>query len=258
MFSVAFDNSMDGATTHWWTSYYNFNSQNGDRISLRDLFSEDGYAKFLDLVVKKRSIAYRSEVSRKVASEDKEDFLGVLGSIESDDLADFSIGDRSVTIDGEDLLGKRSCCVNLNMEVRFELRDFKQWLNQYGRVVFNLQKGNLAKFRSNQLPQLFTGTAGGRSPFAAILNVYGKSTVEGVYAYLKYGKAIYLDGSIDNNVLQLTEHVLVKTEMRPETRSDHRYEDGGSISGKLDTSQLIGTWTDKEKQRSMEFIARRD
>ena len=28
--SVSFGNSMDGATTHWWTSYYNFNSENGD------------------------------------------------------------------------------------------------------------------------------------------------------------------------------------------------------------------------------------
>jgi hypothetical protein len=184
--------------------------------------------------------------------------LGILGSIESDDLADFSIGDHSITIDGENLLGKSLCCVNLNMEVRFELRDFKRWLNQYGRIVFKLQKGNLAKFRSDQLPQLFTGTVGGASPFVAILNENGDGTIDGVYAYLKYGKAIYLDGSIENGTVQLTEHILVKTELRYETRSDHQYQDGGSISGPFDMLKLKGTWTDKQKQRSLEFIAQRD
>ena len=72
------------------------------------------------------------------------------------------------------------------MEVTFELRDFKQWLNEYGRTVFNIYKGDLAKFRSNQLPQLFTGTVGGTSPFVAILKKNGNGGIEGVYAYLKY------------------------------------------------------------------------
>jgi hypothetical protein len=256
--SISFDNSMDGATIHWWTSYYNFNSQNGDCIALRDLFSDDGYVKFVDLVKRKRSAAYRSEVVRKVPLEDRTVFLGVLGSIEIDDLSDFAIGSHSITIDGQNLLGKSFCCESLNMEVRFELRDFKRWLNQYGRLIFKLQKGNLAKFRSNQLPQLFTGTVGGASPFVAILRESGKGSVEGIYAYLKYRKAIYLDGSIENGAVRLTEHILVKTELRYETRSDHQYRDGGSISGRFDMFKLRGTWTDKHKQRSLEFIARRD
>ncbi|MGI8812224.1 MAG: hypothetical protein ACR2IH_06800, partial [Pyrinomonadaceae bacterium] len=144
-------------TTHWWVSYYTFNAQNGDLISLRDLFSDSGYEKFVRLVVKNRSKAYRSEVARKVKPEERDVFLRVLGSIESDDLSDFSIGSHSITIDGQDLLGKSFCCEDLGMTVRFDLHVFQHWLNEYGRLVFGLQSGDLAKFRSNGLPQLFRG-----------------------------------------------------------------------------------------------------
>lgn len=259
--SIGFDNTADGATTHWWVSYYNFNAQNGDLISLRDLFSDVGYEKFVDLIVKQRSIAYRSEVTRKVKPNERDAFLSVLGSIERDELSDFVIEARSITIDGENLLGKSLCCENLNMKVRFDLRVFQHWLNAYGRIIFGVESGNLAKFRSDRLPQLFKGTVGGKAPFVALLNVTGvrgSKEVEGVYAYLKYRKGIYLTGTLENNAIQLTEHVLVKTEMNFNTDSNHRFVDGGSISGIFDLSALKGVWIDKHKEKSMIFVASRE
>jgi len=258
VFSVRIDNSMDGATTHWWASYYNFNAQNGDVISLRDLFTEAGYEKFFKLTVSKRSQAYRSEVARKIVLGERETYLQILGSIETDDLSDFALGDRSITVDGSDLLGKAYCCADLRMAVRFDLQVFRPWLNEYGRTVFALQPGNLARFRSNNLPQLFTGTVDGKSPFAAVLNVIGGEQIEGVYAYLKYRKGIYLDGTLENNQVHLNENVLVETEMNYNTDSNHRYTKGGSISGKLDSSGLNGIWTDKQGQISLALVARRD
>ena len=257
IFSVSIDNSMDGATTHWWTSYYNFNSQNGDRIAVRDLFTKDGYAKFLTLVIAKRSTAYRAEVARKIPPEDRDAFLGVLGSIESDDLSDFSLEANWITIDGQNLLGKSLCCESLNMEVRLELREFKRWLNEYGRVVFRLQKGDLTQFRSNELPQLFAGTVGATSPFVGVMFYEGLSGTEGIYAYLKYRTGIYLTGSLENQKLELTEHVLTETALNEQTDSNHRYEDGGTISGTFDGNHLEGTWTDKAKTRTLPITARR-
>lgn len=255
--SVGINNSMDGATTHWWVSYYNFNSQNGDLISLRDLFTKSGYKKFVELVITRRSKAYRSEVVTKVKPDEREIFLGVLGSIESDELSDFAIGPRSITIDGENLLGKSFCCENLEMNVRVDRRVFKRWLNAYGRIVFGLQKGCLRNYRSNRLPQLFRGKMGEKFPFVAVLNVDGRGGVEGIYAYLKHRKGIFLTGTIEENAVQLTEHLLVETEMNIHTRSNHRFVDNGTISGTFDLSSLKGIWTGKEKERSMTFQAYR-
>lgn len=257
-FSIGFYNSMDGATTHWWSAYYNFNAHNGDRISLSDLFSASGYKKFLEHVVKKRSSAYKVEVARKVQPSDREAFLGVLGSIEDDELSDFSVGLRTVTIHGENLLGKSLCCEKLKMDVVFNVREFRPWLNEYGRIVFGEKSGNLAKFRSNHLPQLFKGIVDGRSPFVAVMTLGSLNRIEGMYAYLKYRKGISLEGEIEGKQIQLTERLLVEKPMAYETDSDHRWATGGSISGIFDSSVLRATWTDKLKQKSAIFMASRD
>ena len=196
-------------------------------------------------------------MARKVEPGDREAFLGLLEIIAHDDLSDFSIKAGSITIDGDNLLGKSLCCEGLNMEVVFNLRDFRQYLNEYGRIVFNLQSGNLAKFRSNTLPQLFKGTVDGKSPFVAILDIDGRDGVHGIYAYLKYRKGIYLTGDIEGAKLQLTEHVLRKTKMNVNTDSDHRWVDGGSISGTFDSSVLNGMWLDSTKSVSLPLLASR-
>ena len=256
--SIEINNSMDGATTHWWTSYYNFNSQNGDRMSLSDLFTDRGYKDFTSMVARKRSKAYRSEVARKVRPEEKEVFLNLLQYIENDDLSDFSIGKRSIIIDGNNLLGKSFCCENVDMEVRFDLQEFSRYLNGYGKIAFGLRKGNIGKFRSNQLPQLFSGTVDGRVSFVMVLNSIGGGQIEGFYAYLKYRTGIYLTGSIDDQKIELAEKVLTETEMHYQTDSNHRWVDGGSITGIFDGSTLSGAWTDEAKQRSLTLLAARD
>lgn len=256
--SIEINDSMDGATTHWWTSYYNFNSQNGDRISLPDLFTENGYKDFVSKVAKKRLNAYRAEVAKKIRPGERESFLNLIGYIKDDDLTDFVLRKRSITIDGDNLLGKSFCCEAINMAVNFDLSEFRRYLNEYGELVFGLRSGNLAKFRSNRLPQLFNGTVDGQFPFVMVLNSIGGGQFGGLYAYLKYRKGIYLTGSIDDKNIELTERVLTETEMHYETRSNHRWVDGGSITGVFDGSTLRGTWTDKAKQESLSFLVSRD
>ncbi|MGI8811002.1 MAG: hypothetical protein ACR2IH_00550, partial [Pyrinomonadaceae bacterium] len=104
----------------------------------------------------------------------------------------------------------------------------------------------------------FRGTVDGNSPFVAVLRMNGGDALEGVYAYLKYRKGIYLDGTLKDNEVELTEHVLTQTEMNFNTDSNHRYVEAGRFRGKLDSSGLNSFWTDKQKQKSMIFVAHRD
>ena len=256
--SLGFNNSSCGATCTWWVKYYNFNPRNGDLIALSDLFTADGYKAFTKMVVQKRSREYRAEVERKVSAEDREAFLGVLGTIENDELEEFSIGNGYITIDGQNCLGKSLSFDNVNMKVRSPLREFKGLLNEYGKVVFGLKNGNVSKFRSNQLPQLFNGTVNGGSPFVAVLSTDFAGKIEGIYAYLKYRKGIYLTGTLSERSVAITEHVLVETNMNLRTDSNHKFVDFGSILGTFDGYQLNGIWTDKDNLRSHQISALRD
>jgi hypothetical protein len=248
--SVQVNDSLDGATTHWWTTYYNFNSQNGDRVALRDLFTDSGYEKFVQFAATRRSRAYRSQVIRKVAADEQEAFLSVINYFKNDDLDDFEIGGRSITIDGSDLLGKSLCCEDLNMKIRFEVGEFRSWLNDFGKTVFGIRFGSVRNFRSAQLPQLLFGTANGKSRFVAILKPTGTGSAEGIYAYLKYRTGIYLTGSVTNGQIDLTEHLLVKTPLSYQTNRNSKWVDGGTISATLVENGIRGRWTDKDGKQN--------
>ncbi len=258
IFSVGFDNSSCGATCHYWVTYHNFNSQNGDRIVLRDLFTNDGYKQFADIVSRTRVKKYRSEVMKKVEAEEQESFLTAVGWIEADDLDDFAIEPNAMLIDGENTLHKGMKFNGINMEVRFGLPVFKKFLNEYGKTVFGLRKGSTAKYRSNSLPQLFTGTVNGKSPFVAVVFNDRYDGVEGIYAYLKYRTGIYLTGQLDKHQVSLTEHILIPKPLNPHTNTSHKWEDGGTISGTFNGQQLEGTWADRSKTKTLPFTARRD
>jgi hypothetical protein len=186
IFSVGFDNASSGATSHYWVSYYNFNSQNGDRLALRDLFTDEGYKRFTAIVTALRIKKYRSEVKRKVSVEDRDAFLGVIGSIESDNLEDFAIDGGGLLIDGGNLLVKDMKFNGVDMEIRFSRASFGRYLNEFGKSIFGIEAGDVARFRSKSLPQLFEGTVNGASPFVGIMFYDGLSGSEGIYAYLKY------------------------------------------------------------------------
>ena len=255
--STGFYNSTDGATTHWWTSYYTFNAKNGDRISLRDLFTESGYERFLKLAIRRRSFAFRAEVNRKVEPKDRKAFLGILGSIEHDELSDFNLTSKAIVINGENLLGKPFCCEALTMKVVFRRAEFRRWLNDYGKIVFGIRSGNLAKYRSNRLPQLFSGQVGGASPFVAVFSMESLNEVSGIYAYLNRQEGKWLSGTIEGINLQLDEHTLTETVRNDETDSNYRWIKSGSISGTLNSGALNGVRSDTEKNTSASFVAHR-
>lgn len=255
--SIGFDQSSCGMTCAYWHNYYNFNSGNGDLIQLKDLFTHKGFDRFTKMVISKRSSKYRREVKKRIKPEEREDYLGVLGTIEADELSDFYIRTRSIMIDGENGLIKGRKFDGLDMYVRFDLDEFKPFLNDYGRAVFGLNRADISKFRSNSLPQLFEGKLNGSISIEFIL-IGSSNGVVGVYAYSKYGQGITLTGSLADGKFQLTEHYLVEVPLNPNTNVSHRLVDGGLLSGSFNGSAIEGTWSDKDSTRSYRFSASRN
>ncbi len=242
-------------TCAYWHRYYTFNPVNGDRIDLRDLFTPTGFQAFSKRVIGKRSAKFRREVTLRIKLAEREARLGPLGSIEVDKLEDFYIQGNSIFIDGENCLTKNEKFDGIDMYVRFDLREFKRFLNEYGLAVFGIGRPDISKFRSNGLPQLFKGNVNGSSPFIMLIRNFGNGEVNGIYAYLKYGIGIPLLGTLADGKVELTERIMVDTAENPNTGVSHRYIDGGLISGHLSDEIFTGIWTDSAKTRSYQIRA---
>ncbi len=256
--SLGFYEASSGATTHYWRQYYTFNSGNGDRIELRDLFTPEGYNAFKDIVLERRSAKYRKEVEKKVESDDRETFLTVLGSFEYDEFSDFYIQQQAIVIDGWNMLGKSLIFNDLDMTTRLPLPVFRKYLNDYGRAVFGISRGNTSKFRSKQLPQLFSGTVDGTYPVVMVLRDDGDDSFgayHGLYAYLRYGDALMIAGNDNNDQIDLTERLLSPKIINNELGPHRRIQDNGYISGKLSGLTFSGTWTDLSRSKYLSFYA---
>ncbi|MEZ5424266.1 MAG: hypothetical protein R2682_14390 [Pyrinomonadaceae bacterium] len=260
--SLGFTESSSGATTHYWVQYYTFNSGTGRRIELSDLFTEDGYRKFKDLVFERRSAKYRKEVEKKVEPDEREGFLDLAGSFQYDDLSDYYIQRRSIVIDGSNWLGKGMMFNDLDMTTRFSLSSFKVYLNDYGRAVFGIERANISTFRSEQLPQLFSGTVNGTYPIVMVLGIDYKddyaTSYRGYYAYLRYGEALMVSGDDRKDQIDLTEHILSPTVIHNALGPYRPVQDSGYISGKLSGLSFSGTWTDLTRSKQLSFYASAD
>ena len=256
--SIGFDESSCGMTCAYWHRYHNFNPGNGDRIELKDLFNKKNYGKFRKLVFTKRAKAYRKDVLRNVPIKDRQYMMDQSGLLEDDDLSDFYILKDSIAIDGENFLSKNNKFFGLNMYVKFYLSEFKPLLNDYGKAVFGLSVVPLELYHSASLPQLFEGRVNDKWPFVMVMDTDGVTEASGIYAYLRYGVGIDLQGTVsDSGELIFSERILTKA--RPEIQWLHEgtYEDNGTIQSRLQGSRLIGTWTSRDKTTTLPFVAQR-
>lgn len=253
--SIGFDQTACGATCGYWNNYYNFNSGNGDRIDLRDLFTSDGYQAFFKAIVEKRSVKYRREVKKKVEAQFQEAYLDTLGCFENDDLSDFYIRKQAIVIDGYNCLVKGQKVDGLDMTAVFELSAFRRHLNSYGKAIFGLERSDISRFRSTELPQLFEGAVNGTLPIVMVLGPRFESSYAGFYAYLKYGEGISLKGSEKNNSIELTEYVLSPTVTNDERGEIRKAQKNGYITGNLTGRTFEGTWSDATKTKQLGFSA---
>jgi hypothetical protein len=256
--SIGFDEASCGMTCAYWHRYHNFNPGNGDRIQLEDLFNDDGYKEFRDLVFRRRSGLYRKEVSRKVPVGERQYMLDQTPLLGDDELRDFYVQQGSLLIDGENFLSKNNKFFGLNMKVRFGLNEFKSLLNDYGKAVFGLSKIGVGRFRSMSLPQLFEGKVDNKWPFALVLTANRDGSAYGVYAYLQHGVGIDLQGEVsETGEFIFTERVLRNARPEVQWLHDGEYVENATIKAKLNNHAIVGEWTSRDKQTTLPFSAKR-
>lgn len=205
--SIGFQEAFDGATLSYWNAYYNFNAANGDVVQLEDLFSRRGFELFKAYLLKKR-VQDLNRLLKKDSSftSVKEQVLGFYESHYG--LEDFYIKDGYIHIDNEDRFPKAFFGIAelTNRPTRIKVAHVTGYLNEYGRVLFGLEAGDLATYRSKSLPQLYTGRVGQSNPVIFILENPYDTQYSGHYAYLKYGKGLHLSGKKINEIIQLNEY----------------------------------------------------
>jgi hypothetical protein len=240
--SLGFFESSYGATSNYWSTYYNFNSGNGDLIQLKDLFTKEGFKTFAISVYKKR-ILHLSKELKKLKNAEREEFNEVFDNYKSDDLRDFYIKDTTIFIDGDNSFRKNLKFSGIETIDSINLNDFKDYLNDYGKCLFSINQDSIGKYHSNELPQLFRGNIADRK-ILLVLNG-SPSEILGVYAYLKYGRGISLEGKLENNALTLME-------------MNSNFETVASIYAKYDGKQIIGTWSNIEKTKTYNVCLKKE
>ena len=230
--SLSFNESSCGMTCWYWDQYFNFNTANGDLITVEDLFTPEGFKKFKPFILKRRvdnMAAQLESDSISMSPEFKDEFLKLKTiSIEKDDLSDFFIKDNSLFIAGENLLSKNERFSGIDMTCEFQLKEFKFYLNDYGKTVFMNTSTPLITFRSTHLPQLYSGTIGNERILLIFKPTY-ENQIIGIYANFKKGVGINLEGSLREKALYLREL----------TRD---YQENGSIDAEYTWKEIKGRW----------------
>lgn len=253
--SLGFDQSACGATCGYWNRYYNFNSGNGDRIELRDLFTPKGYKSFQESLLKRRTVKYQKEVKNKVELQYQESYMDTVGCFEAADLADFRIWSRSIVVDGYNCLTKGQKFDGLDMTVAMPVSGFTRYLNRYGRTVFDLDPGSISSFRSRELPQLFEGSVNGTYPIAMVLTPDFGTGFGGFYAYLKYGEGLALKGNKIGNEFKFDEYILSPKVVDGPLGEIRKAIVSGHISGQINGLSFEGVWSDTAQTKQLDFRA---
>lgn len=243
LLSISFNEASCGMTCGYWTSYYNFNSKNGDLIQLKDLFNEQNFETLNKYIKNKRIQEYRKEIM-KLDTTENEGLLEVIRLIEKDDLTTYYIENNTLYIDGNNLLNKSEKFLDLNMITKFSISEFEMYLNEYGKCVFYKSNESIKKFRSSSLPQIYKGTIAGEK-ILLVLNSGYQNLYIGEYVYLKYGHGIYIEGKLEDGILTMTE-------------SNEKESEAGQLKIKFEGFKLSGTWTNKENTKTYKINAERN
>ena len=201
--SLSFSNYSFGATSFCWNQTYTFNSGNGDLIQLSDIFTTEGLELFLKYSSTKRIAQLKREMKKnKVKFSNSQGLKEYINYLPRDNEPVFYIQDSMIIIDGFNDLMKNDKFLNLDVVTEFNLSEFSDFLNSYGKCVFSLNSDSIQNYHSTSLPQLFAGTFGNDS----ILSVFDgfKDQIESIEFYLNNGnkqkllfEGVVFDGNID-------------------------------------------------------------
>lgn len=241
--SVSFSESADGMTTHYWNNYHTFNAANGTRISLKELFSRDGYIQMINYAVERILKTYIKENTEAWCVDAiKQMICFGVGQLANE--PDFFISGDSLYIDNTDCLPKAYMSCG-HLRAGFSATELRLWLSAYGKAAL-LGEADMKGFVSKKLPQLMTGMIGDY-PIYLLLRLQPTATdmdVQGVYAYVSKGIGIRMTGNLQGTQLQLTEYKRTPIDT-PGTRFNEETEEYADITGTLIGATLTGTWKDK-------------
>ncbi len=232
--SIKFNQSSCGATCAYWVRYHNFNPKNGDRYGLKDFFNDANYKTFKSIITPLRQNKIKKQIEQQIKSGDNleqlEEYL--YSYIENDDLDDYYFTSDSLYFDNENLLSKHDKFWDLDHITAVSIETVKHLLNDFGKSAL-ITGENLKTFRSMTEPQLYEGTLDNKSRFYLLFKEDYQNHFIGTYAYKKYGRAISLEGSLDNDEYMFKE-------------SNDDNDVIATITFKQMGINLTGNWKDKK------------
>jgi hypothetical protein len=232
--SIKFNQSSCGATCAYWVRYHNFNPKNGDRYGLKDFFNDTNYEIFKSIITPLRQNKIKEQIKQLIKSGDKLEHLEeyLYSYIENDDLDDFYFTSDSLYFDNENLLNKHDKFWDLDHITAISIETIKHLLNDFGKSAL-ITGVNLETFSSMTEPQLYEGTLNDKSKFYLLFKNNYQNNYIGTYAYKKYGRAIGLEGKLENEEYVFNEH-------------NDNNDEVATIIFRQNGINLTGTWNDKK------------
>jgi hypothetical protein len=247
LLSISFDEAASGMTTHYWTSYYVFNAQNGSRVDLGDLLTKQGVLGLHALL--KRKGAANLKVQLAAIRKNKEQYPDtasieeINGCFASDMFYGFYIQNGQLIIDQSNCLSKNTALFSgIDMKVTITFKELAPYLTDYGKALFDPQVTDVAAYVSHTMPQLMKGSIGS-FPIVFLLRKDYDNTYSGIYAYEKKKVGINLDGEKSGSEIILKER-------------NKNLDETGTFKATLSKNELKGTWTSENGKHRYPFSAR--
>ena len=248
-----------GAYSEMFDTQYNFDTRNGNIISIHDVFSKDGIkslAKNANSIIEKEISDFISEIKNtKPKSSDHKEMLDeqlmiyedCIGYVQGQDIFWFDF-----YFEKNDLVLTRGRCSNHAMRalddlgsftVRFPYLKLKSYLSNYGKsLIFNEPKN---VFNNNPENKLYKGMIDGKYPVTFLFgNSNGDNSLSLVYWYNKHKKLIHIGGKFVNNHFSLIEDGYHSEELKAWIHK-------ANIEADLKGNRIIGTWEDYKTKKKM-------
>lgn len=249
--SLSINGEYDSASVNMFDSRYNFDAQSGNPLTLLDLFSPQGLAKFTQQVRTARLKMvdrYLAELAanppadpdqntedHRILSECRPDLL-----TENLSGTDFSLSKEALSLSHDCALSHYDQAIAdygpLDTTYRFQA--LASFLSDYGRCLLIDQRTDCVNPHPDPSWGILHGTLDGRYP---ITLVYGTPASDG-YFYDKFGKYIGLDGGPEaDGTVRLRE----SPEHGPDAHFILKYQPDGSVTG---------TWTQDGTHKTLAVV----
>ena len=252
--SLSVDGEATGAYSEGFTTYYNFDLRNGDRITLKDLFTEEGLksiTKELNQHVKKEledfiASAKNNAASQKQSDEDRENTEEQIAMYEDclSGALDYEAGYYSFYFSNDSLVFERGRCSNHAMQALDDLDRFdipmavtalEDYMTPYGK---GLIAGNDGPGSSSPEWKLYKGSINGQYPIRAIIKeVNDDGSLSMSYWYEKKRIPIEWSGTFKG------QHFSLK-----EAGGD---AETATVEADWKEGKITGTWTNIKTKKQM-------